>query len=218
MSELLTQILSGETIKIVFWSVVAYLYGALPYAYIATYLMKGKRLSEEGTGNIGVTSAFKVGGTGAGVITVCGEISKALVPIGIGRYFFAGTLPVTLLFVFLALVGISFSIFLKGKGGKGSTAAWNSLLILSPYSFFILLFLWIGIFKLSKGNLVIKKIPLLFIPPVIYLVERDWVFTLFGLLAGMLLYLNNYRRKDDFAYYKVFQQKSGMEDADTVHP
>jgi acyl-phosphate glycerol 3-phosphate acyltransferase len=204
--------------NIIFWSIIAYLYGALPYAYIATYLLKRKKLTEEGTGNIGVTSAFKVGGTVAGVITVCGEISKALVPIGIAHYLFGGSLTVTLLFVLLALIGTSFSIFLKGRGGKGSTIAWNSLLILSPYSFFILLLLWMTLFKLSKGNLLIKKIPLLFIPPVIYLVERDWVFTLFGLLAGMLLYLNNYRRKDDFAYYKVFQQKSGMEDADTVHP
>jgi len=204
--------------NIIFWSIIAYLYGALPYAYIATYLLKRKKLTEEGTGNIGVTSAFKVGGTVAGVITVCGEISKALVPIGIAHYLFGGSLTVTLLFVLLALIGTSFSIFLKGRGGKGSTIAWNSLLILSPYSFFILLLLWMTLFKLSKGNLLIKKIPLLFIPPVIYLVERDWVFTLFGLLAGMLLYLNNYWRKDDFAYYKVFQWKSGAEDADTVHP
>ena len=204
--------------NIIFWSMIAYLYGAIPYAYLATYLIRGKRLSEEGTGNIGVTNAFKIGGTAAGLVTVGGEISKALVPIGIGRYFFAGTLSVTLLFVFLALVGTSFSIFLKGKGGKGSTTAWNSLLILSPYSFFILLFLWVAFFKLSKGNLVIKKIPLLLIPPVIFLVERDWAFTLFGLLAGLLLFLNNFWRKDDFAYYNVLQRKSGVEDADTVHP
>jgi len=204
--------------NIIFWSMIAYLYGAIPYAYLATYLIKGKRLSKEGTGNIGVTNAFKIGGTVAGLVTVGGEISKTLVPIGIGRYFFAGTLSVTLLFVFLVLVGTSFSIFLKGKGGKGSTTAWNSLLILSPYSFFILLFLWVAFFKLSKGNLVIKKIPLLLIPPVIFLVERDWTFTLFGLLAGLLLSLNNFWRKDDFAYYNVLQRKSGVEDADTVHP
>jgi len=204
--------------KIIFWCLIAYLYGAIPYAYIAIYLIKGKRLSEEGTGNIGVTNAFKVGGTAAGVITVLGEISKALVPIGIARYLFGGSLYVTLLFVLFALIGTSFSIFLKGRGGKGSTVAWNSLLILSPYSFFILLLLWIGLFKLSRGNLLIKKIPLLFIPLVIFLVERDWIFTLFGLLTGIFLYLNTYRRKDDFAYYRVFQQKSGMEDAGTVHP
>lgn len=204
--------------KIIFWGLIAYLYGAIPYAYIATYLLKRKKLTEEGTGNIGVTSAFKVGGTAAGVITVFGEISKALVAIGIGHYLFNGSLYVTLIFVLLALLGTSFSIFLKGRGGKGSTVAWNSLLILSPYSFFILLLLWVGLFKLSRGNLLIKKIPLLFIPLVIHLVERNWVFTLFGFIAGMLLYMNSYRRKDDFAYYKIFQQKSGMEDAGTVHP
>jgi pyruvate,water dikinase len=32
--------------KIIFWSLIAYLYGALPYAYIATYLIKGKKKAQ----------------------------------------------------------------------------------------------------------------------------------------------------------------------------
>lgn len=203
--------------NIIFCSVISYLYGAIPYAYIATYLIKKKRLTKEGTGNIGVTNAFKVGGNVAGIITVMGEFSKALVPIFMAKRLFGGNLSLTLLFIFLALVGTSFSVFLKGKGGKGSTLTWFSLMLLSPFSFIILLSLWIIVFKISKGNLLIKKIPLGFVPLVIFLIERDWVFTLFGLLTGLLLYINNYRRKDDFAYYHVFQKKVDMGDANSVH-
>ena len=206
--------------EIIFYSITCYLYGAIPYAHIATYLLKRKNLSREGTGNIGVTNAFKVGGYAVGTITVLGETSKALIPIFMAHRFFSGNLSLTLLFVYLSLIGTSFSIFLKGKGGKGSTLAMWSLLILSWKSLFTLLVLWILILKLSRGNLLIKKIPLFFIPIVIFLFEGDWIFVLFGLLTSLLFYLNSYKRKDDFIYYGIFHRKSNGEDkssANTLH-
>lgn len=196
--------------KIIILSIISYLYGAIPYAYIATYLFKKKKLTKEGTGNIGVTNAYKVGGYPAVTITVFGEISKALIPIYLAHRFFSGNLSITLLFVYLSLVGTSFSVFLKGKGGKGSTAAIWSLLILSPYSLLILLIVWVAIIKISRGNLLIKKIPLFFIPIVIFAVERDLIFSLFGLLTSFLFYLNNYGRKDDFIHYGIFHRKQAM--------
>jgi len=202
---------------IIFYSFIAYLYGAIPYAHIATYLFKRKHLSKEGTGNIGVTNAFKVGGYAAGTVSVLGETSKALVPIFIAHHFFSGNLYITLLFVYLSLVGTSFSIFLKGKGGKGSTVAMWSLLILSPYSLFTLLALWIVVLKVSHGNFLIKKVPLVFIPIVIFLFEHDVFFALFGLLTSMLFYLNSYKRKDDFVHYGIFHRKSDMRNSRSAH-
>jgi len=203
--------------EIVIFAAASYLYGAIPYAHIATYLLKRKSLSKEGTGNIGVTNAFKVGGYVAGTITVLGEISKALVPIVIANRFFSGSLYITLLFVYLSLVGTSFSIFLKGKGGKGSSVAMWSLLILSPYSLFTLLALWIVVLKVSGGNFLIKKIPLLFIPIIIYYFEHDILFVFFGLLTSILFYLNSYRRQDDFVHYGVFHRKSNLRNTNDTH-
>lgn len=193
--------------KIFLFSVISYLYGAIPYAYIATYWFTRKKLTQEGTGNVGVTNAFKVGGYPAGILTLFGETSKALVPIYLAHHFFSGHLSITLLFVYLSLVGTSFSVFLKGKGGKGSTAAIWSLLILSPYSLLLLLIVFVTIIKISRGNPLIKKIPLLFIPIILFAVERDFIFTLFGLLTSFLFYLNNYGRTDDFVYYGIFHRK-----------
>jgi len=203
--------------EIIFYSLISYLYGAIPYAHIATYLFKRKNLAKEGTGNIGVTNAFKVGGYTVGTVTVLGEISKALFPIFIAHRFFSGNLYITLLFVYLSLVGTSFSIFLKGKGGKGSTVAMWSLLILSWKSLFTLLILWILILKVSRGNFLIKKIPLFFIPIIIFLFEQDVFFALFGLLTSILFYLNSYKRKDDFVHYGIFHRKSAMRDSSSAH-
>lgn len=191
-------------------AVLSYLYGSIPFGYLATAVLKGEKLTEQGSGNVGVTNAFKVGGTIAGIITIAGEISKAVVPVWAGRALFPGGLSATLLLVFCSLVGTSCSVFLKGRGGKGSTAAMWSLLMLSPVSCLLLL-VTAGILSLLARIAVrIKKLQLLCIPGVIYLVERDAVFTIFGILTSLLFVFNSYRRKDDFVYYNIFQQQSGL--------
>lgn len=194
-------------IHILFFSLLSYLYGAIPFSYIATYLSTGKNLAKEGTGNLGVTNAFKVGGKIAGITTIIGEISKALLPIYLGYRFFPGNLNITLLFVCCTLIGTSFSIFLKGKGGRGSTVALWSLLILSPYSLILLLMLWLPVIKLSRGNLSIKRIPPFFTPIVIFLVERDIFFALFGLLTSFIFFLSSFVKRDDFVEYGIIHGK-----------
>jgi len=204
--------------KIVLLSIASYLYGAIPFAYLATRILTGKKLTEEGTGNIGVTNAYKIGGTGAIIITLMGEISKAALPIYAARFLFGDDLFSMLLAAFSALVGTSFSLFLKGRGGKGSTVAIWTILILSPLAGVILLATAGILAVLARANIMIKKLLLICIPGVIYLVERDPVFTAFGVLASLLFLLTGYIRKDDFAYYNVFQQKAGAKDVDSLHP
>jgi len=192
------------------FAVLSYLYGSIPFGYIATDVLKGEKLTEKGTGNVGVTNAFKVGGTIAGIITIMGEISKAAVPVYTGRALFPDSLFSTLLFVFSSLVGTSCSVFLKGRGGKGSTAALWSVLLLSPLSCLWLLVTAAMLSLLARITIRIKKLQLLCIPCVIYVVERDMVFTLFGILTSLLFVFNSYRRKDDFVYYNIFHQQSGL--------
>ena len=204
--------------KIVLLSIASYLYGAIPFAYLATRLLTGKKLTEEGTGNIGVTNAYKVGGTGAVIITLLGEISKAALPIYAARFLFGEDLFSMLLAAFSALVGTSFSLFLKGRGGKGSTVAIWAILILSPLAGVMLLATWSILALWARTNIIIKKLQLICIPGIIYLVERDPVFTAFGILTSLLFLLTGYIRKDDFAYYHVFQQREGAKDADSLHP
>ena len=187
------------------FAMTVYLYGSIPYALIAAYLIKKRNLAQEGTGNIGVTNSFKVGGTAVGIITLIGEISKAVFPILIAEFLFDGNLKVTLLFVYLSFLGTSFSIFLKGKGGKGSTVAIWSLMILSPYACMIQLSLWTVIVLISKNNPVIKTIPLILLPIIFHIFENDVYFTIFCVFLSTTIFVNNRMRVDDYKYYDVFK-------------
>jgi glycerol-3-phosphate acyltransferase PlsY len=206
-----------QAMEIIVAAMLAYLYGAIPFGYIATYLLKHKKLTEEGTGNIGVTNAHKVGGMGAGIVTIVGEISKATLPILAGKTLFPDFRAFTLLLVFCALIGTSFSVFLRGKGGKGSTLAFWSILILSANTFFILLGSWIILALCARRNIFIKKLQLLCIPCAIYFVERDVIFTVFGLLTSALFLITSSIRKDDFSHYHVFHQQENIKDADSLY-
>ena len=186
------------------FSGLIYLYGSLPYASIATYILKKRNLLNEGTGNIGVTNAFKVGGTIVGIITILGEISKAIIPILASSYFFEGNIKITLLFIYLSFLGTSFSIFLKGRGGKGSTVIIWSLAILSPKACLIMLVTWITIVLFSKNNPVIKTIPLFLIPIIFYIFETEFYFTIFCVFFSITTFINNKIKMDDYKFYKLF--------------
>jgi glycerol-3-phosphate acyltransferase PlsY len=186
------------------FAVLIYLYGSIPYAYIATYLLKKRNLAKEGTGNISVTNAFKSGGKIVGIITLLGEISKAVIPILASSYFFEGNIKITLLFIYLSFLGTSFSIFLKGKGGKGSTVTIWSLAILSPKACLIMLIVWIIIVLFSKNNPVIKTIPLFLIPIIFYIFEKDIYFTIFCVFFSITTFINNRIKMDDYKFYKLF--------------
>ena len=190
------------------FALISYLYGSIPFAYLSARLIVKKDLRSEGSCNVGVTNAFKTGGIVTGIITVVCEISKAFLPIIIGKYYFYDSLPATLLLVFCSFLGSMFSLYLKGKGGKGSTVMMWSLLVLSPFSLMIITFVWFVVYRLSKYYSSIKRIWLPCVPVVLYLMEQDIAFTLFGLLYSVCWYLKSQKSIDDLAHFNIFQKQT----------
>ena len=184
---------------------IFYLYGSIPFAFIFTYLVKREVIYEKGTTNVGVANAFGVGGLFAGSLTVIGEISKALVPLAISWYFFEFDLTISLIFVFSALLGTNFPIFLKGKGGMGATIAIWTLLILSPYSLLLLAAIFVLFIKTSKDSYLSAILTYALAPLVLFLVERSVTFALFAVATALLFCLKYNRRRDEFAHWKVLK-------------
>ena len=189
------------------WALIAvlvaasYLYGAIPYAYLGTYLATGRKLTQEGTGNVGVINAFHVGGFWVGVLTISGEISKALLALGLAGHFYPGQLYVKLLLLMAAFFGTNFSPFLGFRGGKGSTLLTWGQLFLSPWVVAILALIGVPLHLLSTHRPVLKRLWMWLIPVAILLVERDWGYALFGTIAAVMLFFRTHERNDDYRFY-----------------
>jgi acyl phosphate:glycerol-3-phosphate acyltransferase len=177
-----------------------YFYGAIPFSYAFTHLASGKRIYEAGSRNVGVANAFVVGGIAAGLLTVCGELSKVVVCIAAAYLLFEGSTDVLLLLVFSAFVGTQFSVFLKGRGSVGSTMQGFALLILSPPTaiiFFVTIAVAYWLLKIKQGVPIIAEALL----PVILLgTEQTVGWVLFGLCTALLFLLKYAVRQDDVAY------------------
>jgi len=185
---------------------IFYFYGSIPFAFIFTYLLKGQVIYRKGTRNVGVANTFMVAGLPAGFLTVAGEVSKAVFPLVVGNLYYSDDLVISLIFIFSAIIGTNFSVFLKGKGGMGSTILLWTLATLSPYS--LLLFFAVSIFAFvaTKNSYYTSIIAHLLLPAEIFLIERSTPFTIFG-LSTAILFLSKYNRsRDDFKRHNVAEK------------
>lgn len=115
-------------------AVIAYLIGSINFSIIISKKMAGFDIREKGSGNAGTTNMLRAVGKKAAVITLICDILKGVVAILIAVL--AGKIVKNLdnaLLVQLAgifvIIGHTFPIFFKFKGGKGIATSLGVLLM-----------------------------------------------------------------------------------------
>ncbi len=121
--------------------VLAYLIGAIPFGLIVGRLAYGVDVREHGSGNVGTTNVFRVLGKKAGVAVFVLDVCKGFLPALVATLVF-GPWPAT--FIAAApVVGHMYSVFLRGRGGKGVATGAGAVLALEPTVFLILFVTWL---------------------------------------------------------------------------
>ena len=117
-------------------AVIAYLIGSINFSIILSKRMAGFDIREKGSGNAGTTNMLRAVGKKAAVITLICDILKGVVSILIAVL--AGKIVKNLdnaLLVQLAgifvIIGHTFPVFFKFKGGKGIATALGVLLMIN---------------------------------------------------------------------------------------
>ncbi|MDF7825629.1 glycerol-3-phosphate 1-O-acyltransferase PlsY [Pontiellaceae bacterium B12227] len=123
-------------------TILAYLFGAIPFGLLVAK-SRGVNIREHGSGNIGATNVFRVVGKSWGVFTMILDALKGFIP----AFFFpmfGNVEPVYgVLFGFMAIIGHTFPIYLKFKGGKGVATSAGMLLGVAPVAIGVGLFVFI---------------------------------------------------------------------------
>ena len=97
------------------------LLGGLPVISWITNALAKRRLSQIGTGNIGVSAAFYHGGTLVGVLAVLSEALKGVLAVLIARTFFESGSYWEL----IALIALVIGRFWMGKGAGTTNVVWG---------------------------------------------------------------------------------------------
>lgn len=134
-------------------ALVGYILGSLPFGYLVAKA-HGVDIFKAGSCNPGATNVKRVLGSKAGNTVFALDAVKGAAAAG-WVYFIAGPdTPdwklLSLVGVITAILGHSFSIFTRFKGGKGVATAAGGLLVLMPVSCLIGGLVWVVTFYASR--------------------------------------------------------------------
>jgi hypothetical protein len=115
--------------------VLGYLFGSLSPSVFLGRIFKGLDVRERGSGNAGTTNAFRVLGVKLGIAVLLGDVLKGVIPVLIARLVLDDDTQAPLVTVIVALasmVGHNYSLFLRGRGGKGVATGAGAALAMMP--------------------------------------------------------------------------------------
>ena len=184
--------------------VIAYLLGSIPFGLIITKLKSGIDIRNYGSGKTGGTNVMRAAGTKLGVVTIVLDVVKAIVAVLLAKVII-GDAVLTIGVISLnwqvaqvlaglaVLVGHTWPVFAKFKGGRGVSAYFGTLFAIFPP---------VGIFgvevlaasalhsrHMSKGSIYGALAAWCLMIPLTMFYSFPPVYLIYGLVAvGLLIY------------------------------
>ena len=124
--------------------IFGYLLGSIPFGFLMAKAY-GVCIFEVGSGNPGATNVLRTIGKKAGYTVFFLDAIKGMVAVAFGLHM---QQPYTALLA--ALIGHSFSCWIRFKGGKGVATLIGGLLLLMPLPLISGLAVWFVVFKLLR--------------------------------------------------------------------
>lgn len=123
-------------LRIIISLLFGYVFGCFSTGYFIGKLYKVD-IRKYGSGNVGMTNALRTLGAKAGVMTLIGDLIKAVIPMLLVKYLiFKGDENIDLLALYTGLgvvLGHNYPVWLKFKGGKGIAATSGVLVAFDPW-------------------------------------------------------------------------------------
>ena len=187
-----------EMLSVVVVLIVAYLLGAIPFAFLIGMKFRGVDIRNHGSGNLGATNGIRVLGPKLGLSAGVLDALKGLLPVAFVTLYFGDSFPINVLWVgFVAALGHCYPVYVGFRGGKAVATSIGVYLYLFPLQTLVAFLLSLGIVKLTKYVSVASS--LFSVMFVLYgLVTNIGIESLVPMIAIMVLILwrhrSNYQR------------------------
>lgn len=166
--------------------VLAYLVGAIPFGLVVGKLFYGVDVRLRGSGNVGTTNVFRVLGKKAGVAVLVCDMLKGFIPAAVAAALFD---PWLAIFIAAApVVGHIYSIFLKGRGGKGIATGAGVVLALVPVVFAVCLVVWVLLLVTTRYVSVASLTAAVLVPMLTIALGEPLPYEIAGVLVAVIVW------------------------------
>ena len=129
-------------------SIIGYLFGSIPTAYLLLKRTRGIDITNAGTGNVGAMNSYEVTNSKSiGIIVLLIDFLKGMIPALTVLYLLENSFFIASLSVLFAIFSHCFNPWLNFKGGRGLATAAGGCAIIFPFLpvawivFYILIYL-----------------------------------------------------------------------------
>jgi glycerol-3-phosphate acyltransferase PlsY len=177
-------------------AILGYFCGSFPSALVLTLRATGTDIRAQGSGNPGAANVARSAGFKWGAFVALADILKGAIPVWIG-------IALHLSHTWLAVVAVSavaghdFSIFLRGKGGKGVATTFGVGLALAPFAAVAAIVVWVGVMVASRYASLASLSALVVFPIAIWITGAPPTYVWAGvalLLLGLAKHWHNVGR------------------------
>ena len=136
--------------------IVSYLLGSIPSGYLLIRLFRHQDIRSVGSGNIGATNVLRSGGKRLGAATFLIDVLKGSAAVGLGALIAslldpsASLRDMEALAALFAVLGHTFPVWLRFKGGKGVATAFGVFLVAAPWAALAAIAVFAVVLRLSR--------------------------------------------------------------------
>ncbi len=136
-------------------SVIGYLFGSLPTAYLVLKKSKNVDITQTGTGNVGAMNSYEITNSKwIGISVFLIDALKGILSVEIMKIIYPGEFVFPAIALVFAVFSHCFNPWLKFKGGRGLATAAGGAAFLFPFVLIVWGLLWAIIYFKTKDILV----------------------------------------------------------------
>ena len=175
----------NEILFIVGVLICAYLIGSFPSAYLAGRFRRGIDIREVGSRNVGAMNVFYKVGFVTGLLVLAVDIGKGAAAVALARWL--GVPMIVELFAGVAaVIGHSFPVWLKFRGGRGGATIIGILIFLMPWGIpFYLAIFGLGLL-ITRYPTLSYSVAFLCFPFVAWLIYHSGALVVFSIGISLL--------------------------------
>jgi glycerol-3-phosphate acyltransferase PlsY len=151
---------------------ISYLVGAIPFGLFIGKVMSGVDVRTVGSRNIGATNVLRAAGKKAALMTLLADCLKGLVPVMLAAVLFNDEL-ISVLSGIAAILGHTYPVYLKFKGGKGVATSYGVLIAVAPWTGLVCLLAWAAAAALWKYSSLSALVSFALYPLITFAVHVD---------------------------------------------
>ena len=182
--------------KIVIYLLMAYLCGAIPFAYIISKYLKNVDIRKCGSGNPGATNVFRTVSKPLGILTFVLDALKGFIPV-----YFAGFINPSIYFILavalVTVIGHIYTVFLNFKGGKGVATGCGVFIAFAPIVTVICFLIFVITLSISKYVALSSMFAAISLPILLKVFHYPNIIVLFAVMIMIIViirHLSNIKR------------------------